>query len=117
MMTNSNSEIWREWWVDMRNSSRDISANEEHTQAPASAYIDPPIVTGLPVDAEVIISNQNNQPTQIPIVSVPMVEVEEISPEGWFCLIAGCFFCPGFNLFGLCMREKRLVPADTVILS
>ncbi|KAL1511351.1 hypothetical protein AB1Y20_006154 [Prymnesium parvum] len=38
------------------------------------------------------------------------VEVDEISPAGWFCLIAGCFFCPGFNLLGLCMRERRLIP-------
>merc|ERR1712139_383957 len=36
------------------------------------------------------------------------VEVDEISPSGWFCLVAGCFFCPGFNLLGLCMRERRL---------
>uniref|UniRef100_A0A7S4MUW9 Uncharacterized protein n=1 Tax=Prymnesium polylepis TaxID=72548 RepID=A0A7S4MUW9_9EUKA len=42
------------------------------------------------------------------------VEVDEISPSGWFCLVAGCFFCPGFNLLGLCMRERRLVPISEV---
>ena len=41
---------------------------------------------------------------------VEMVEVDEISPAGWFCLIVGCFMCPGPNLLGLCMRERRLVP-------
>jgi len=41
---------------------------------------------------------------------VEMVEVDEISPAGWFCLIVGCFACPGLNLLGLCMRERRLVP-------
>ena len=40
------------------------------------------------------------------------VEVDMISPSGWFCLIAGCFFCPGFNLLGLCMRERRFVPIE-----
>jgi len=38
------------------------------------------------------------------------VEVDEISPAGWLCLIVGCFACPGLNLLGLCMRERRLVP-------
>ena len=42
------------------------------------------------------------------------VEVDEISPAGWFCLIVGCFFWPGLNLVGLCMRERRLVPASSV---
>lgn len=42
------------------------------------------------------------------------VEVDEISPAGWFFLVAGCFFCPGFNLLGLCMRERRLVPIAEV---
>lgn len=35
------------------------------------------------------------------------VEVDEISPAGWMCLIVGCFACPGLNLLGLCMRERR----------
>lgn len=43
------------------------------------------------------------------------VEVHEISPAGWMCLIVGCFACPGFNLLGLCMRERRLVPASHVM--
>jgi len=42
------------------------------------------------------------------------VEVDEISPAGWLCLIVGCFACPGLNLLGLCMRERRLVPVHTV---
>ena len=45
---------------------------------------------------------------------IQMVEVEEISAAGWFCLIVGCFTCPPFNLLGLCMRERRLVPASEV---
>jgi len=45
---------------------------------------------------------------------IRLVEVEEISPAGWFCLIVGCFACPGLNLLGLCMRERRLVPATEV---
>lgn len=40
------------------------------------------------------------------------VEVDEISPAGWLCLIVGCFACPGLNLLGLCMRERRLVPVS-----
>ena len=43
---------------------------------------------------------------------IEMVEVDEISPAGWFCLIVGCFFCPPFNLLGCCMRERRLVPVQ-----
>ena len=42
------------------------------------------------------------------------VEVDEISPAGWLCLIVGCFACPGLNLLGLCMRERRLVPVSQV---
>lgn len=45
---------------------------------------------------------------------VAYVEVEEISPAGWMCLIVGCFACPGLNLLGLCMRERRLVPVSHV---
>jgi len=48
------------------------------------------------------------------VESPQMVEVDEISPAGWFCLIAGCFFCPGLNLLGICMRERRLVPASHI---
>ena len=60
---------------------------------------DIPIVKGLPI------INENEY--EIPII---MVEVEEMSSAGWMCLIFGCFFCPGFNLLGLCMTERRLVP-------
>ena len=42
------------------------------------------------------------------------VEVDEISPAGWACLIVGCFACPGLNLLGLCMRERRLIPVSQV---
>lgn len=45
---------------------------------------------------------------------VGYVEVEEISPAGWACLIVGCFACPGLNLLGLCMRERRLVPVSQI---
>lgn len=48
----------------------------------------------------------------MPPEMVGYVEVEEISPAGWACLIVGCFACPGLNLFGLCMRERRLVPVS-----
>jgi len=43
---------------------------------------------------------------------VAYVEVDEITPSGWLCLIVGCFACPGLNLLGLCMRERRLVPVS-----
>jgi len=45
---------------------------------------------------------------------VGYVEVDEISPAGWMCLIVGCFACPGLNLLGLCMRERRLVPVNHI---
>jgi len=45
---------------------------------------------------------------------VGFVEVDEISPAGWMCLIIGCFACPGLNLLGLCMRERRLVPVSQI---
>lgn len=45
---------------------------------------------------------------------VAYVEVDEITPSGWLCLIVGCFACPGLNLLGLCMRERRLVPVSHV---
>ena len=43
---------------------------------------------------------------------IAYVEVEEISTAGMLCLIIGCFTCPGLNLLGLCMRERRLVPVS-----
>ncbi len=33
-------------------------------------------------------------------VEAGYVEVDEISPAGWLCLIIGCFACPGLNLLG-----------------
>jgi hypothetical protein len=45
---------------------------------------------------------------------VAYVEVDEITPSGWLCLIVGCFACPGLNLLGLCMRERRLVPVSHI---
>ena len=64
------------------------------------------------VFGEPIIENEDEELTVIE--RIPMREVEEISPIGWMCLICGCFFCPGFNLLGLCMTQTRLVPAYDV---
>lgn len=57
----------------------------------------------------------------VPIVSGELVrEVEEtieidvVSPQGWMCFFLGCFLCPGPNLLGLCMLERRRVPASHV---
>mmetsp|Transcript_22773 Transcript_22773/g.69671 ORF Transcript_22773/g.69671 Transcript_22773/m.69671 type:complete len:99 (-) Transcript_22773:299-595(-) len=76
-----------------------------------------PTVQGVPVAPNAVgvqgtpvMSGQNVADYQ----HVRLVEVEEISPAGWFCLIVGCFACPGLNLLGLCMRERRLVPASEV---
>ena len=77
MSTNSRTEIWREWWADMRNSPQYISENGEQYHDPAFAYRDPPIVTGLPVETEVLISDPSVQSPQVHMISVPMVEVEE----------------------------------------
>lgn len=67
---------------------------------------DPPIiVSGVPISNNDINHNYN-QPV--------MIEVNEISDAGWMCLIMGCFFCPGFNLLGLCMTERRFVPVYDV---
>merc|ERR1712137_618525 len=64
-------------------------------------------------------------PHAVPVAAVPravpapvyyqpvnMVEVEEISPAGWLCCILTCPFIFPFNFFGLCMTERRLVPAN-----
>jgi hypothetical protein len=56
----------------------------------------------------------NNMNMHMMAPDVPFVEVDEISPAGWLCLIVGCFACPGPNLLGLCMRERRLVPVTQV---
>jgi len=66
-----------------------------------------PVVLGEPI--------VENDDEELNIIDrIPMIEVDEISPVGWFCLIFGCFFCPGFNLLGLCMTERHLVPAYDV---
>ena len=78
---------------------------------------DPPIVTGVPVEQNGPYEQEFqdiNQTAPAIDISIPMVEVDEISTEGWLCLILGCFICPGFNLLGLCMRDRRLVPASNV---
>ena len=73
-------------------------------------------VTGVPVDSGLAGSAPLAQGVAVDGVAVDagthveMVEVEEISPAGWFCLIVGCIACPPFNLLGLCMRQRRLVP-------
>jgi hypothetical protein len=74
-----------------------------------------PTVAGVPVnmplDDEVAAGYPIGGPTTIlGPHEVAFVEVDEISPAGWLCLIVGCFACPGLNLLGLCMRERRLVP-------
>ena len=87
--------------------------------APAAA----PTVTGVPVSVGGAAMGVGVAPgvvgvaPGVVIVEAPpegFVEVDEISPAGWFCLIVGCFFWPGLNLVGLCMRERRLVPASSV---
>jgi len=78
----------------------------------------PPTVTGVPVGGY---GNSAYNPgyaggPNVVLIDAPpegYVEVDEISPAGWCCLIAGCFFFP-LNLLGLCMRERRLVPASHV---
>ena len=78
----------------------------------------PVIVTGTPVEPIVLDEEGFQNITPATIIEqpgpVPMIEVDEISMEGWLCLIVGCVLCPGFNLFGLCMRKRRLVPASSV---
>mmetsp|Transcript_11683 Transcript_11683/g.22731 ORF Transcript_11683/g.22731 Transcript_11683/m.22731 type:complete len:133 (-) Transcript_11683:1-399(-) len=82
-------------------------------QAPNST---PPTVTGVPVYSgeSSVGAGAHCEHHGVRVVhqqpQIQMVEVEEISPAGWFCLIVGCFACPGLNLLGFCMRERRLVP-------
>ena len=68
--------------------------------APAAA----PTVTGVPVSAGGAAMGVGVAPgvvgvaPGVVIVEAPpegFVEVDEISPAGWFCLIVGCFFWPG----------------------
>jgi len=76
---------------------------------PAAAYVAPPVAVAQPA----VVITQPPPPRQpnVVVVEQPMVEVEEISPFGWMCCIIGCFICPPFNFIGLCITEKRLVPA------
>ena len=84
-----------------------------------------PTVTGVPVGPTVRWGQDEEQPIVAgdPVAvgfsstghqEIAYIEVEEISPSGWLCLIVGCFACPGLNLLGLCMRERRLVPVSHV---
>ena len=86
-----------------------------------------PTVAGVPVDprtcssTNAAVASGHPVPNQMYQMSgthgsldVGYVEVDEISPAGWMCLIVGCFACPGLNLLGLCMRERRLVPVTQV---
>ena len=75
---------------------------------------EPEVVKGTPLESTDPDYQDINRTTIGPEVTIPMVEVDQISTEGWLCLIMGCFLCPGFNLFGLCMRETVLVPAYNV---
>jgi len=78
--------------------------------SPGVGAQDPPVVSmGVGVPGQPV--GLHGQPYSY-APQVRLVEVEEISPAGWFCLIVGCFACPGFNLLGLCMRERRLVPVS-----
>ena len=93
-------------------------------QVPA-AVASPPTVTGVPIGGgrypgaatgvPYPAGGYPSGPTVVLMEGPPegFVEVDEISPAGWCCLIAGCFFFP-LNLVGLCMRERRLVPASHV---
>ena len=72
---------------------------------------------GVAAGVAVGYSEQQPMPPLMPMHMMPetgYVEVDEISPAGWLCLIVGCFACPGLNLLGLCMRERRLVPVSQV---
>ena len=96
-----------------------LTARSRRAQVAAPAM--PPTVTGVPVSSEAVAGSGipgSGIPGVVPGVTIvegpQMIEVDEISPAGWFCLIVGCFMCPGFNLLGLCMRERRLVPASSV---
>jgi len=86
-----------------------------------------PTVSGVPVNDAQFMAEQNDAIATGVAVGAPQhmqmhmmpeqgyVEVDEISPAGWMCLVIGCFACPGLNLLGLCMRERRLVPVSQVL--
>ena len=114
---NTQNTAFRVWWRDMRATHNDINIIHNSNVDSSSIYNthrDPPVVTGMPVEPDSLDYQDINQEAPIPQVTIPMIEVEEISTEGWLCLIVGCFLCPGFNLLGLCMKERRLVPATNV---
>lgn len=50
------------------------------------------------------------------LLSAPAVLVEQdvVSPAGFLCCILTCPFCFPFNLLGLLLTEKRLVPVRVV---
>ena len=86
-----------------------------------------PTVSGVPVNADVAeggmayptgvaagVAVGGPQMMHIGLPEAGYVEVDEISSAGWLCLIVGCFACPGLNLLGLCMRERRLVPVNQI---
>lgn len=51
---------------------------------------------------------------QAPPAGHVLVEQEVISPAGFLCCILSCPFCFPFNLLGLLLTEKRLVPVRIV---
>jgi len=85
----------------------------------------PIVVQGIPIENNIENNNierevnntENNTDQEVNTIHLyheEFVEIDEISAEGWLCIICGCFFCPGLNLLGLCMTEKRLVPVNSI---
>ena len=72
------------------------------------------VAAGYPVPSTIAMGRVYAADGVLAPPEVGFVEVDEISPAGWMCLIVGCFACPGLNLLGLCMRERRLVPISQV---
>merc|ERR1712093_8584 len=79
------------------------------TPAAAPVYYQQP--AAVPVAAAAV---PRAVPAPVYYRPVDMVEVEEISPAGWLCCILTCPFIFPFNFLGLCMTERRLVPAHAV---
>lgn len=69
----------------------------------------PIVVQGIPIDPDI---SCIGQPVNEIMYNEEYVVVNEITPEGWLCIICGCFFCPGLNLLGFCMTDKRIIPAN-----